>query len=439
MPFEHNQRTFGLLISTAHGMDHFLKRLFPPLVPILGLAFGYSLWKIGLILGAWAFGTALGQAPAGIVADKYDRRYLLSAGVGVSSAMICCFALVPLLGGSPRLVLDGWIDVELQFVAMLAVMFVGGLGSSTLHPAGYPLITANVDANRKGAILGLWGSASKFGEALGPAIIGVGLIVSTWENVVFLVGVVGLVYAGAIFVALRNYDTLPVRADSDDENDPNDVALSEIDRRLYLYPMLSIFAFFVIWVIAIGGLGAFVPEFVNDVYGYSFSVFGYVVASESTASFYFTVMLIAAALVQLATGVLTDRYDARKTIIGFTLVTVGLLLVLAYVTLSPLVLVLVFVALGASLWGLSPARDALISDVAPVAREGRTFGYLWTGAMVAEGVSPVVIGLVGDLSGLRTAFAIIAAVLFLSTIPIALLFSDRIYRADLDAPHPSGQ
>jgi MFS family permease len=82
------------------------------------------------------------------------------------------------------------------------------------------------------------------------------------------------------------------------------------------------------------------------------------------------------------------------------------------------------------MWGLNPARDSLISEITPADREGRTFGYLWTGALVIGSASPVIVGYVGELAGLQQAFALLAGVTVLSAVPIALLLSPRVYRRE---------
>jgi MFS family permease len=113
--------------------------------------------------------------------------------------------------------------------------------------------------------------------------------------------------------------------------------------------------------------------------------------------------------------------------VGFLLAGTLVLLLLATSAFSPIALFGVLLLLGASLWGLTPACDAIVSDIAPAAHEGRTFGYLWTGALLLASASPAVVGYIGDVAGLRQAFAVLAGIAFLSVIPIALLLSSRVY------------
>ena len=185
------------------------------------------------------------------------------------------------------------------------------------------------------------------------------------------------------------------------------------------------------------GVNTFVPAFIVDVYSYSFAYFGVDLAPESFANFYFSALLLTAAAVQLATGTLTDRYDNRKVLVGFLLVTTAALVVLSAVTLSPLPLLIVLLVVGGGLWGLNPARDALVSDITPPEREGRTFGYLWTAAQVIGAGSPVFVGFLAGVTGIQDSFMFLAGATFVSALAVGLLFSDRVYRS-ADAQDAAG-
>jgi MFS family permease len=455
---ERRERRFALTISGAHGMDHLLKRVFPPLIPIWAVAFGLPLWKLGVLLGAQTFGSAIGQTPMGHLSDRYDRRLMLPTGIALMGASFVVFPAIPDAGALAFEVAVGGTTVEGGFLGMLAAMFVVGIGSSTLHPTGYPLISQNVSGDRKGTVLGMWGSARAFGDGTAPALVGVGLLLTGWQWILVAFGAAGLLYAAYLFVALGPYETRPADrvtagsgvGDGDDagpegENvvgDGDDAgpgggaggsSLLSADRRLFLYPVLAVFVAFVLQIVATTGTTVFLPEFITSEYGYAFSVAGFEVTPESTASFYYSALLLTAGFVQIGTGRLVDRYDHRRVLLGFLAVGTVMLVVLAEFVFSPFALVPVLLLLGASLWGLNPARDAIVSDITPADHEGRTFGYLWTGALVASSAAPAVVGRIGDVAGLRTAFLLVAGLLVASAVPIALLLSERVYVDARDA------
>lgn len=428
---ESREWRFAVTISGAHGMDHLLKRVFPPLIPVWVVAFGFPLWKLGLLLGAQTFGSAIGQAPMGHLSDRHDRRLMLPAGIALIGIAFLAFVTVPAIDALAfEFVLAG-TTLTGEFAGMIVAMLAVGIGSSTLHPTGYPLISQNVDEERKGTVLGMWGSARAFGDAGAPALVGAALLVAGWRPIVAGFGLLGVAYAVALFVVLEEFETRPaeqVTAASDGSGgEDGRSSVWETDRRLYVYPVAAVFVAFVLQLVATSGATVFLPEFITSQYGYSFTVAGVSITPESTASFYYSALLVTAGVVQIGTGGLVDRYDSRKLLVGFLLAGTVTLAVLAQFVFSPFLLFPVLLLLGASLWGLNPARDAIVSDIAPAEREGRTFGYLWTGGLLIASASPAVVGYVGDVASLREGFLLLSGLVLLSAIPIALLLSERVY------------
>lgn len=145
-------------------------------------------------------------------------------------------------------------------------------------------------------------------------------------------------------------------------------------------------------------------------------------------------MLFSGAVSQLIVGALTDSYDCRSVLVFLLLVAAGTLSIVSVISLSPLVLLLVFVAIGGSIFGINPPRDALISDISPDRYEGRTFGYIWTVALVLASVYPVVIGYIIEEFGMRTSLLPLVLAALLAAGTIGFLYSPRIYQTDPAAP-----
>ncbi|MFB6160416.1 MAG: MFS transporter [Haloferacaceae archaeon] len=421
---EREEWLFAVTMSAVHGLDHLLKRLFPPLVPVWAAAFGFPLWKLGAVLGAHTLGSAIGQAPLGHLADRHDRRRLLAGGVAL-------VGLGTVAVGAVSGTAWGGVTVAGQafggrFLLLLAAMVAAGLGSSAVHPTGYPLISANVDGDRRGKVLGMWGSASKFGDGLAPLFVGVLLIVVAWHWILVGFGLLTLAAALALLLVLREFDTRPA------DPDAADTATEAVtgDRRRFIYPFAAVAVYFAVQIAAANAVTVFLPQFLTATYDLAVSVAGVSLTAESTASFYYAALLIVAGVVQLGTGELTDRHDPRLLLVAFLVVAAAAVATLALLAPTPPFLLAVLVVLGAGLWGLNPARDQLVSEIAPAGGEGKTFGYLWTGALLVSAASPPAVGYVGDVAGLRTGFALVAALILLSGVPVALLLSDRVYVAE---------
>lgn len=428
---------FAVIVSSTHLTQHFLMRLIPPLIPVLAVALEYPLWQLGLLVSVYSFGGGLAQAPLGLLADRYDRLYLLPSGIAIAGLSYVMFAGAPQLGLLvPSLVLFRFV-FDGGFLVMGLAMLGVGLGAAVVHPTAYPLISVNVREGHRGKVMGAFGGFAKVGDAIAPAAIGVLVLVLLWEQIVFVLGLVGVAVGFGLYVALRDdrIDTAPATHDADETVDDDREATQpiwETEHRTYLYPLAVIYVFFITKMFASNGLNTFVPVFIAGVYAYSFDVLSVTLAPESVANFYFSALLLSAAASQFILGGVTDRYDARMVILGCLAFATAGLLTLAIADLSPVVLLVVVIVLGASLWGTNPARDTLISEIAPPERQGRTFGYLWTAVQLTGSVIPVGVGYILEVRGFREGFLVLTLGTVLAFAAVSLLFSDRIYVRPVD-------
>jgi len=425
-------------ISTAHFLQHVF-RILPPILPLLAVEFPYPLWKLGALVSVYFLGSGLGQAPMGVLADRVDRRFVLPPSVGLMGVGYLLVAVAPRLvgAGGPAVAVRG-VAFAHQYLLMGVGVLVAGLGASAVHPVGYPLVAANA-AGSTGTAYGIWGSAAKLGDAAAPTAVALLILVVRWDGIFLLFGAAGIAYAAGLFYAMsgawiesrpanRRPGGAPDSGTSDGRRAGPARESRRDDRRRYVYPMVALVAFFVARAFSEKGLKAFLPTFLVVAYGYTFAVAGVSLPPESFANLYFTAVFLIAAVVQLVTGPLVDRYDHRAVLIGFFLAATAALLVLSTGALSPLALLAVLLVLGATNWGWNPARDALVDDVAPPEREGRTFGYLHTVSHLVGALAPVAIGYVAERSSLGRSFAYLAATMLVAVVAIGSLFSRRVYR-----------
>lgn len=419
---------FAFVISMAHLTQHFLMRLIPPLIPVMAVALEYPLWQLGVLVSLYSLGQGLAQAPLGVLSDRYDRLYLLPTGIVLGGAGYILFSMSPTLGASiPEVTVFGHA-FEGGFLVMCLAMLVIGSGLAVVHPAGYPMITDNTKPENKGKVLGAFGSAAKFGDAAAPAIVGVLILVFVWDQILLMLGAVGVVIGVLLFFVLRSdeYETAPAAENNDDDSE----TIWEADKRTYMYPLAVIYVFFVTKMFSGEGIKTFLPAFIVAVYAYSVDVGGVYLAPESVANFYFATLLVFAGAIQLGIGGLTDRIDTRLILLGGALMaTVGFLL-LALVDLGPVSLLVVLCMVGVGIYGLAPARDALISDISPPELEGRTFGYIWTAISLTATLMPPVVGYIIETQGMREGFLILTAGTALAALVITLLFFERVYLAN---------
>jgi MFS family permease len=425
---------FALVIGSSHFAQHVYYRVLPPLIPVLAVALAYPLWQLGLLITLYSIGMGIAQAPLGVLSDRIDRRYLLPTGLALTGAAYVVFAFAPTLGASLRTVTLLGYAFEGGFLVMSLAMVVVGVGLAVVHPAGYPMITDNVSDSNKGKVLGVFGASSKLGDAAAPAAIAGLILILAWQQIVLLFGVAGVLYGAALYVVFRDdeYETVPSGRRTDDA-DESAADTGNGDRRTYLYPMVAVYLYFMSSMLSTRGLNTFLPAFLVAVYAYSFDVLGVHVGAESVANVYFALLLVAGAATQLLLGGLADTYDSRLVLLSCMAVAAAGMVAFSLLDLHPLLLGVVVVALGTGLYGVNPARDALISDLSPPDHEGRTFGYIFTAVTLTGAPLPTVIGYVLETVGMRTGFLVLAAGPVLAGACIALLYSDRVYLAGADA------
>ena len=109
------RRTLAMCCAT-HGLHDGLSDINYVLLPILAQAFNLSLMQVGLIRSAWRAATSLFEFPAGLLAERFGVRILLSFGTACSG--IAFIAL-----GHPA-----------GFATILLTLFCAGFGSAFQHP-----------------------------------------------------------------------------------------------------------------------------------------------------------------------------------------------------------------------------------------------------------------------------------------------------------------
>ena len=152
------------------------------IVPLWAVHIGLNVVEIGLVAGLTAGMEILMFLPAGIVMDRFGRRF--------SSAPATLLLAVGLVA----------TPLTQSFASLLAVGLVGaignGLGSGINMTYGADL----APSGRSGQFLGLWRLISDIGSVLGPTIAGTAAAVLSLAGSALVVGVLGL--AGAVGFAL---------------------------------------------------------------------------------------------------------------------------------------------------------------------------------------------------------------------------------------------
>ena len=154
-----------------------------PILPLYLRERGASYSLVGVIVGASLIAQAIGQWPAGWLADRVGRRETMVAGLLVAAATSVVFVL-PLS--------IGWL---------VALRFLQGLGFATAAPAERAAVADVVPPDELGAAYAWLSGARQSGLIAGPAIGGLLSVFGRW-TVFVATGVALAAAAGVAAVAL---------------------------------------------------------------------------------------------------------------------------------------------------------------------------------------------------------------------------------------------
>jgi MFS family permease len=137
-------------------------------LPTLARAFGASFQAVQWVVLAYLLATTTLIVGAGRLGDVAGRRRLLLTGLGV-------FAVASVLcGAAPAL----WL--------LIAARGVQGLGAAIVMALTLAFVAEAVPKDKTGSAMGLLGTSSAIGTALGPSLGGVLIAGLGWRAIFFL-------------------------------------------------------------------------------------------------------------------------------------------------------------------------------------------------------------------------------------------------------------
>ena len=153
-----------------------------PIVAELGLSDA----QFGWILSSFAFGYALLQAPAGVLADRHGARIILAAVVTFWS------------------VFTGLTAAAWNFASMLVVRFLFGAGEAGAFPGMARTVFSWIPVQERGLVKGINFSASRLGAAVTMPALPWLIATIGWKASFVVLMLVGIVWAVAWWAWFRD-------------------------------------------------------------------------------------------------------------------------------------------------------------------------------------------------------------------------------------------
>jgi MFS family permease len=372
------------------------------LLPLLREAFGLSYAEVALIRAANRTATAVLQIPAGLLAEKWGERLLLTFGT-----LAAGFAFIGL----------GFSN---GFLSLLLFIFLAGVGSAFQHPLSSSLITsAYPNGGGRRAALGTYNTFGDVGKFvfMGLTVIVTGLGFS-WQGPVFAYGAAALLVAVVGFVLLQRAGIggrAPLNADGSKPVKSKGWGI----RHRQGFISLGIIA--ALDNATRNGFLTFV----------AFLMIDKGVPTEWAASAVL-ITLFGGMAGKYACGVLAERVGIARTI-AITEIATGVGIIL--VVLSPeLYAFFLLPVLGVFLNGTSSAIYGSVGELIDDDKHSRAFGLMYTLGSACGLVAPLAFGFLADHSGIPVTMVVLSVVVLL-TLPLCLVLGPAL--TAVDGPRPA--
>ena len=154
-------------------------------IPVLRVDLGASLEELEWTVNAFTLSFAVFLLTGAALGDRFGRRRMLVAGIGVFTVASAAAALAPSIG------------------ALIAARALQGLGGALVAPLTLTILSHAFPAGQRGAAFGLWGAISGIAVAGGPLVGGTIIEGIAWQWIFWVNVPVGL---AVIPLALRRLE-----------------------------------------------------------------------------------------------------------------------------------------------------------------------------------------------------------------------------------------
>lgn len=376
-----------VLLSLGHLATDLAAGAWPVLLPILQASLHLSYSAAGVIALVFNVSSSVIQPLLGYWSDRVKSRWLLPAGVLLSTA---------------GLALAGFVST---YWLILAAVFMSGLGSAAYHPEASK-VSRLASGSRLATGMSLFIVGGALGAALGSLVMAQLLLhYSRSASLYFILP--GLLMV-VLFFAFKN--KLPEDSPVILTGKP-DFSIS-VPRRV-LFPLSVLILFIVLRSWLQSGLTHFMPlYFVN-----------YLGKSPAYAGSFLVAFMLAGSVGTVAGGPLADRLGRRTSLLGSTAVLIPLMLLFKYST-GIWTLVLVFIT-GMVMVSTMATTVVMGQELLPH-RVGVASGLMTGFAIGMGGLGVTLLGAIADHFGAPV------AVWAMTFLPVpAFLFSLLLPKDDL--------
>ncbi|MDN4587490.1 MFS transporter [Xenophilus aerolatus] len=356
------------LVGLAHGISHFSQLILAPLFPWLKDAFDVSYTELGAVLTVFFVVSCAVQAASGFIVDKMGPRPVLFVGLGCLGLAAFGYAMAP------------------NYWALLPCAVLAGVGNGVFHPVDYTLFNRKVAPTRLGHAYSVHGITGSLGWALAPAFVVPIAIAYGWRVALASAGVLAL----AVLVVLwfnRGALALDVKAVQKATGQGAAAPAGGEFDFLRIPAVWMCFGFFFFYAMVISIVQTFAPVAAGKLHA----------VPVALVAICLTVYMVASSAGMVVGGFLASDPSRCERIVGIGFGIAALFaLVMALADFPPVVVPVLFGAMGFASGIAGPSRDLLVKRSTPANASGRVYGVVYAGLDIGQAVAPLIFGRLMD-------------------------------------------
>ena len=356
------------LVGLAHAVSHFSQLLLAPLFPWLKDAFNVSYTELGAVLTAFFVVSCVVQAASGFIVDKLGPRPVLFVGLGLLGLAAFGYALAQ------------------SYWMLLGAAIVAGVGNGVFHPVDYTLFNRKVAPTRLGHAYSVHGITGSLGWALAPAMMVPLAMAFGWRLALAAGGGVAVVVLLVLWLN-RSVLSLEVKAVQHATGTAGPAAAGGEFAFLKIPAVWMCFGFFFFYAMALSVVQTFAPSAAGRLHE----------VPVALIAICLTIYMVASAGGMVVGGFLASDPSRCERIVGAGFgVAAALALVLALADFAPVLVPVMFGAMGFASGIAGPSRDLLVKRSTPANATGRVYGVVYAGLDIGQAVAPLIFGRLMD-------------------------------------------
>ena len=370
-------------IIVAHAIKHIYNSGQTSLImPEIKIGLGLSRAQFGSLATASAIAWWSSTMISGYLGDRFSNRAgrMLAVSLGIMGGAFFLAGVAP------------------NYMAMLAVMFLAGIGPAMFHPPAIGELARRYP-ERRGFVVSLHGVAANVGEVFGAPIVATFLAFLVWRQVMAGSVVPALLFASAVWVLVPSR-----RVEGTSEISSVRGYFRSLFGMLRNRILLLLIVSTALRSIGEGAIAGFLTLYMRDDLGYSLG----------TVALFLSVAQVAGIISLPTMGFLSDKVGRKPVLVVGT----GLVMMsaLGLAVADPgYQLFLVVLVRGAFSFSLHHIFVAAALDIAPGVTQSTVVSLIYGAGFIGT-FSPYVAGLISDRYGIHSAFLYGGSVLVLPTL-----------------------